>query len=186
MDYESFEKAYSTNELAEILKVSSPSLRRWSIELEKAGYTFAKSKHNGKRLFVQSDVEMFKVFQKMVQDNNITTENASKLIVERFPKEVITGQSLSVQPENSENIQLQQSIIDYMEQMKDEIFTRLDEREQKEKEYIAKRDQSLVESMRATLDTKKEVAELKELVQTLVEQSATKEKKSFWSRIFKK
>lgn len=81
-DHGTTEKAYWTNEIAEMVGVSDSTIRKWCIELEKNGYQFMKGV-NDSRAFTEQDLFTIRRFQNMLKENKLTKESAAVLIVEQ-------------------------------------------------------------------------------------------------------
>lgn len=175
----SFERAYSTKEISDTLSIGDSTLRKWSLALEKNGYTFTKNEQ-GYRLFLEHDIIMLRQFKKLVKEANMPLENAAKLIVERYTEGSVSTGTGVVPVENTENHT--RSLLATEEQAK-EILERLNKQEefnqkliemlQKQQETIDKqnkyinekleaRDQQLMQSLKESQETKKLLLEAKE------------------------
>ncbi|MFC7747308.1 hypothetical protein ACFQU8_08685, partial [Lentibacillus kimchii] len=71
------EKAYATGEVATMLDISVPAVRKYAQILESKGYTFIRSKKKGKyqaRLFVEKDVTALRYLKEIRSKGNTTVD----------------------------------------------------------------------------------------------------------------
>ncbi|MCM3006844.1 DUF3967 domain-containing protein [Priestia koreensis] len=191
---ETFEKAYTTKEIAENLDIGQSTLRKWAMSLEANGYSFAKN-DQGYRLFVERDIEMLTQFKKLVKEQNMPLENASNLIIEHLGQqsfstrtEVALSQETTVVP-TPRSAEVDEKLLAFMEEQ--EAFNQklLAVIEQQQKtiqslesyidEKLEKRDSQMMSVIRESQETKK----------LLLEQKAQKEaqknqKVGFFKRLF--
>lgn len=174
-----FERAYSTREVADTLSIADSTLRKWSMSLEKNGYTFSKNEQ-GYRLFIERDIIVLRQFKKLVQEANMPLDNASNIVVERYKEESF---SLGTGVVPIENKEIKDSSLLATKEQVEEIMKRLEKQEvfnqkliemlQKQQEtiehqqlYIQERlemrDQMLMESLRQSQETKKLLAAAQE------------------------
>lgn len=69
------EKAYWTHEISKLLSVSDGTIRKWCLELEKQGYTFAKGENNS-RAFIVRDYELLLQVKHFIRTDKLTIEKA--------------------------------------------------------------------------------------------------------------
>lgn len=201
-----YEKAYSTKEISLTLEIGTSTLRKWCLALEKSGYNFHRTgrEDNNKRLFVERDLVALKYFKKLVQGENFPLENAAKVIVSKYEQQATELGTPSVLPLNGveqrsskrsddlidqliEKVDQQNQHIMNQEQFNKELLDRLDqqqkyinERLNAHEDRLIKRDELLMQSIRHSLETQKQLAVAKE-------KEITDEKKyGFWGRLFGK
>lgn len=158
------ERAYTTKEISDHLEIGTSTLRKWCLALEEKGYIFARTEGN-KRLFIERDLLALKYFQKLVQGENFSLENASKVIVSRYEKEASESGTPSVPSTvNDEKRSLERSdelisflmeTVEKQEKFNMELLDRLDRQQTYIEERLNKRDELLMQSMRESQETKK-------------------------------
>lgn len=176
---ETFEKAYSPKEISITLDIGDSTLRKWAIALEKSGYTFIRNDQN-KRLFVDSDLVVLKHFQNLVKQHNMQLENAANLVVDRFgkgPSAVGTGTALADNKEEQRDLtrsndEVIAQLLEHIKKQDDfnqELLSRLDQQQKYIEEKLnvieakqVERDNTLLESLRASQETKQLLLEVKE------------------------
>lgn len=189
------EKTYSTKEVSLTLGIGASTLRKWCLALEENGYKFDRAENN-KRLFVERDLVALRYFQKLVQGENFPLGNAAKVIASKYENETSESRTPSVLPQTEEeqrsfkrSDELVQHLIERIEkqeQFNKELLERLDqqhkyinERLSAQEERLLKRDDLLMQSIRASQEAKQEILQI----------AAAKEeerKKGFWGRLFGK
>jgi DNA-binding transcriptional MerR regulator len=174
---------YFAKYISEQLKVTGPTLRRWSQTLESAGHEFKRNTNN-QRIYYNADVEILKTLQTLVT-NGIQVETAAKY--------AITGNAQTdhavVERSNSdidnkldqllEHIQRQDERLDQQERFNRELLAKLEEQHRYITESIERRDQQLMTSIR-------EVQETKRLMAAAEEEKQKEEPKGFFARLFGK
>ncbi|MCM3732990.1 MerR family transcriptional regulator [Fictibacillus nanhaiensis] len=186
-------KAYVTNELSKILNIGTSTLRKWCLALEKNDYEFMRTDQN-KRLYVERDVIALRHFQALVQQNNMSLENAALIVSSKFNKDRSSTGTPSVLQNNEENkrssersepvleqlvehIKMQQEYIERQEQFNKELLTRLDKQQKYIEERLNERDKALTSSIRELQKSNEEIKQLN---------AAEPEKKSLLSRLLGK
>lgn len=178
-DIEYTERAYTTSEVATMLDIAVPTVRKYSQSLESKGYTFLKGKGTGQhqaRLFIESDVTALRYLKDIREKSNMTVDQATSIVIERFGKGAI-------QPIRSNDIQHnEQSDKRYNElkeliQQQNDLIQGLTDKVDKQQGYInerlKERDRILMQSINEMLDSKKQI-------------EAPTEKKGFFARLFNK
>src|SRR5699024_6109127 len=93
-DIEYTEKAYTTSEVATMLDIAVPTVRKYAQTLEKAGYVFLKTKKTGKqqaRLFVEKDIISLRYLIQIREKSNIRVNEAVDVVINKFGKGAIQG-----------------------------------------------------------------------------------------------
>lgn len=178
-DTEYIERAYQTSEVATMLDLAVPTVRKYSQILENKGYTFLRGKGTGQhqaRLFIEKDIKALRYLKDIREKGNMTVDQATSIVIERFGKGAI-------QPIRSNDIQhIDDSDKRYNElkelmQQQSELIQGLTDKVDKQQEYInerlKERDRLLMQSINEMLDSKKQI-------------EAPAEKKGFFSRLFNK
>lgn len=164
-----YEKAYTTSEIATMLDIAVPTVRKYAQNLEKAGYQFLKTEGKA-RLFVDHDIMVFRYLVKLRKETNITVEQATSIIVERFGKGAIHDISGGNTPTVNKYEQ-QSSDIKELKDMIKELTKRLDQQQDYIEKRMSERDNLLLQAIRETQqETQRQIA-------------IAKENKSIWQKL---
>lgn len=145
----------SPGNFGKMLKLNSETLRKYALEIEKAGYVFMKS-DGGHRRYTQADFPVFNFFLSMADQDGIALEAAAKIAVEKTKSaKLITNlpgtdeKSLQVQPifKESGGELVPAELLERFEPVISEITKRLDA-------AAALREQESQRQMREYLDKK--------------------------------
>lgn len=164
------DKPYSPKDVAFALDAGDSTIRKWCIALEEEGYFFSRTDNN-RRVFFERDLVVLRHFQKLVQVQNMSMQNAARIVAPRFKEQ-------PSEQKNSENgvpsirydDGVLEKVFDEIEQLKNlnvQLLKRLDEQQTYIEERLSKRDAVLMESLREVQETKK----------LMIEQKAEEEKK---------
>lgn len=88
-DTDNSEKVYGTSEVADILNIAIPTVRKYSQSLEAQGYQFMRSKVKGRhkaRLYRYSDIEALQYLVNIRTKTNVKVEHATSIVIERLGK----------------------------------------------------------------------------------------------------
>jgi DNA-binding transcriptional MerR regulator len=164
--------AYSPKEISGMLNVGDSTLRKWCIALEGHEYFFARTDNN-RRLFFDKDIIVLKHLRELIQVQNMSLENASKIVTTKYKQD--KEQPSEQQNGNNDERSLEsdtQKILNRLEQLEEFNKTLLDtinkqqkyieERLHKQEERMEKRDSMLMESLREAQETKRLMLEAKE------------------------
>lgn len=186
-----FEKAYTTKEISLTLNIGTSTLRKWCLALEENGYQFTRT-DNQRRLFVEHDLVALRYFQKLVQGENFSLENAAKVIASKYKSEATETVTPSVLPVEYENERSNKRSEEKIEELLDkatkqeqfneellrfnrELMQKLDEQQKYIDESLKKRDEMLMKSISESMETRRLIAAAQE-----------EKKKSFLARLFGK
>lgn len=179
------EKAYSPKEVFTTLDIGDSTLRKWCLALEKNGYSFTRNEKNN-RLYVESDLVVLRHFQNLVKHHNMQLDNAAMLVIDRFGKgafETRTG-SVPVEKEqeqrdldrsNNEPLKTLLEHVRTQEEFNKELLNRLNQQQRYIEEWLNKRDEILMQSIKESIETRK-----------LIAAAQQEKKKGFFSRLFDK
>lgn len=190
------EKAYTTKEISDHLEIGTSTLRKWCLALEENGYKFSRTESN-KRLFVDRDLVALKYFKKLVQGENFSLGNASKVIASKYTSKASETRTPTVLQENDdeqhslrrsdemiqqliEHMKKQDEHIERQERFNQELLERLDKQQTYIEERLNERDKTLVQSLREVQETKKLIAAARE------EQKIEANNKGFFAKLFGK
>jgi DNA-binding transcriptional MerR regulator len=179
------EYGYFAKDVAADLEVTTSTLRRWSIELEKAGYKFERNEKD-QRIYYERDFKAFRELKKLI-NNNVVLVDAINAVVSMDVEGLNASQTPSVYREETRltkqlleelldekiNKAIQQAFEEGRQQGREEIKEIINKVEQRSKE----RDDNLISVIRS-------IQEEKEEVKQLIAASQEQEKKTFWQRLF--
>lgn len=179
------ERPFTAKEVSAILDIGDSTLRKWCIAIEEQEYFFTRTDGN-RRLFFKRDVDLLKRYRRYVQVQNISMQNAAKLVVEGL-SDIVGDEN---EHENNENnvlstrsnnevIERLMNHIEQQEQFNKALLDRLDEQQKYIEERLNKRDETLIQSLR-------EVQETKKLIAAAEEKREEENKKGFLQRLFGK
>ena len=161
---------YFSKDVAEELGITTSTLRRWSIELEKQGYVFSRNE-NGQRVYYERDYKVLRELKKLLS-KSVPFENALKVAITTVSEDENIAKSPSV---NHEIVRLTQeelqSIIKKAVEEEREIV--LEAIDTKLNNFIEQRDRQLVTQLKMAMEQKQ-----------LESQQVEPKKKGIWSRIF--
>ncbi len=179
-----FEKVYTTKEMSLTLNIGTSTLRKWCLSLEENGYTFLRAENN-RRLFVERDLIALRYFQKLVQGENFSLENSSKVIISRYKSEASESGTPSVLVHDEEknkdlkrSDEVMQSLLDHIdkqEQFNRDLLERLDQQQKYIDERLEKRDNLLMDSLKESREERQRIA-----------QAEQESKKGWLARLFVK
>ncbi|GAB4074576.1 hypothetical protein GCM10028778_20790 [Barrientosiimonas marina] len=183
------EKAYATGEVATMLDISVPAVRKYAQILESKGYTFIRSKKKGKyqaRLFVEKDVTALRYLKEIRSKGNTTVDQATSIVIERFGKgaiQAVRGGDTE-QSQQYEGQYTNEDVVNLIKQQ-NELIKDLSERLDEQQEYIntrlKERDQALLQTLDDKLETRKQLASTQES-----EEANESSKPGFFARLFGK
>lgn len=167
----------SSKEIVENLGIGDSTLRKWCLSLEERNYTFVRTDQN-KRMFTDKDLFVLSQFKILVQDKNLSINNAAAVIASKYSNDAVFSdetekeQLPAVQTESPFVSETLQELKAEMEQLKDinrMLLAKLDEQHkyiENRLEYIEnrqeERDKLLMQSLRESQETKQLLLEAKE------------------------
>ena len=170
----------SSKEVIEQIEIADSTLRKWCLALEEQNYNFVRTAQN-KRMFSERDLFVLSQFKVLVQTKNLSISNAAEIIAVKYsgdillPNETEEEQAVALVENNPFFIETLKELKTEMEQLKDMnrlLLAKLDEQQKYIDERLDKRDQMLLDTMKASQETKQLLLEAKE---------AQKKKKSIFS-----
>lgn len=172
-----------SKEVALHLDINKNTLRRWSMELEDAGYEFTRNDKN-QRIYYDRDLVALNDMKKFLEKTQ-SLESAAKAVVKRSKDKVNTEKVLSVIEDDGDKVAFtKDELEDFSRKIAEETAMKTAQLlMEKFNDSIEKRDRQLVQSMRQTLEEKHQQQQLEQ--QRLLEIATAKEEKnSIWSRLF--
>jgi len=85
-------KQYTTNQVATMVGIAVPTVRKYSQHLESKGYVFLKSNNTGKRkkrMYIEKDIETLKYLKKLRNENNMMFEDAINVVINKFSSKTV-------------------------------------------------------------------------------------------------
>jgi len=172
---EDSQRAYWAKDIAELLEISTSNLRRWSIDLENAGYRFYRDEHN-RRAYFEQDIMPLKKLKEFLA-NNMSKNDAVNAVVSMFPKDdngVITIPVIQDTIRLSKR-ELQEIVKEAIEEEREMMFKAF---EAKMNDVVEKRDRILTQQLSRSMEERRlEIAATQEDKET---------KKSWWNKLFSK
>lgn len=171
---EESQRAYWAKDIADLLEITTSNLRRWSIDLENAGYRFYRDEHN-RRAYFEKDIMPLRKLKEFLA-NNMSKNDAIKAVISMFPQE--NNNALTI-PVNDDTMrvskrELQEIVKNAIEEEREMMFRAF---EAKMNDVVEKRDRMLTHEMNRSLEEKR------------LEIAAAAEKessKSWWQKFFGK
>jgi hypothetical protein len=182
-DNNEFEKAYSTNEIANLLGIGDSTLRKWCLALEKEGYRFIRD-DNDNRVFVEHDVIALRQLQEMIKGRKTTIGTAATLIYQRFSRDDRTDRTGIVPYENPRSNERYNSLLEEMKKTQQELLEYRSEQQAFNKALLEqlKQQQEYIENSIKIRDEQlmNAVREMQETRLQLVASEQEKKKKKWW------
>ncbi|WJQ05487.1 MerR family transcriptional regulator (plasmid) [Geobacillus stearothermophilus] len=194
-------KEYSTKDIANIVGIATPTVRKYAQALEKAGYTFIKN-DQGFRIFTDKDIQIFERIKEMSNDTGMPVDRIASMLVNEQKNDAsdpIRIESEVATPLENELKIIDKSDIDRIDRQYEALLKEIEELKQiviAQQKYIDerlnKRDELLLQSIRALQEQKSAMIEgTQKQEKVTLEIAATTEdkrtKKRGWlSRIFGK
>jgi DNA-binding transcriptional MerR regulator len=155
-NHEDTQKAYWAKDIAELLEITTSNLRRWSIDLENAGYRFYRDEHN-RRAYLEKDIMPLKKLKEFLA-NNMSKNDAIKAVVSMFPQD---KNSVFTIPVNDETLRLSkrelheivhEAVKKAVEEEREMMFRAF---EIKMNDNLEKRDRLLTQQLQTTLEERR-------------------------------
>lgn len=173
------EKAYQTSEVAIMLDIAVPTVRKYAQNLERKGYTFIKTKGTGMhqaRLFVEKDIMALRYLKDVREQSNLTVDRATSIVIDRFGRgsiQSVSGNDTLLHLQHDKQYTELKELMHRQTEMIGDLSKRLDKQQDYISRRLEERDRLLIQTLRESLETKKQTA-----LPTF--------KKNFFSRLFSK
>lgn len=163
-------KVYSPSEVAKLLNIKMPTLRKYSILLEKHGYRIERNSQ-GHRYYRDKDVMTLRNVITGTK-SGVTLEESIHTVVNLEGHNTITNVTNNGDEANRNDIAELKELIHKQNDLIKGLTERLDQQQEYIEKRINERDQVLMQSIKEIMESKKQIA-------------ATEiEKKGFFSRLF--
>jgi len=179
------EYGYFAKDVAADLEVTTSTLRRWSIELEKAGYKFERNEKD-QRIYYERDFKTFRELKKLI-NNSVVLIDAINAVVSMDVESLNASQTPSVYREETRLTRqfLEEILDEKINKAMQQAFEEGRQQGQKEiKEMIKKIEKRSEERDDNLMSVIRSIQEEKEEVKQLIAASQEQEKKTFWQRLF--
>lgn len=167
---------YFAKDVASDLEITTSTLRRWSIELEKEGYSFERNEKE-QRIYYERDFKAFRELKKLLS-HSVSFADAIKAVVsmDLESKNALKTPSVYTDEIRLSKRELHEIVHNAVkEAIQDEREAMFQAFEHKINDVVEKRDRVITQELQQTLEERRlEIAAAKEI------------KKSWWEKIFKK
>jgi len=155
----------TAGECAVILKIKDGTLRKYSIEIEKAGHLFHKSER-GHRAYSSDDITIIQRFIDLKKAPGMTLERSAKTLISNLREYGVqvgnTEKESSQERDNNAMTKEQmQEFMDQQQKFNKELLDRLDKQQQYIDNRLNERDRDLIQGIRE-LQEQKQIAATKE------------------------
>ena len=179
------EKAYGTKDIATMVDIAVPTVRKYAQSLEKGGYQFIKNA-SGARVFVEKDAMALRYLKQVREETKISVEQAVNVVLARFDGKPIRSVS---PPDTTELVQYKKQYDDRVDELEKKLELQ-NEMIQKLTEEMIKRENEM-ERREKDRDEKlmRQIREIQETKQLMIETTAAAEEErnlNFWERLFGK
>ncbi|KYD30709.1 MerR family transcriptional regulator [Geobacillus sp. B4113_201601] len=161
-------KEYSTKDIANIVGIATPTVRKYAQALEKAGYTFIKN-DQGFRIFTDKDIQIFERMKEMSNDTGMPVDRIASMLVNEQKNDAsdpIRIESEVATPLENELKMIDESDIGRIDRQYEALLKEIQELKQiviAQQKYIDerlnKRDELLLQSIRALQEQKSAMIE---------------------------
>ncbi|MED1679429.1 MerR family transcriptional regulator [Bacillus subtilis] len=161
-------KEYSTKDIANIVGIATPTVRKYAQALEKAGYTFIKN-DQGFRIFTDKDIQIFERIKEMSNDTGMPVDRIASMLVSEQKNDAsdpIRIESEVATPLENELKMIDESDIGRIDRQYEALLKEIQELKQiviAQQKYIDERlntrDELLLQSIRALQEQKRAMIE---------------------------
>jgi|SRR5690606_14595421 len=169
-------KVYSPSDIAELLNIKLPTLRKYSIMLEERGYNIARNSQNHRYYQDKDIITLRKVIT--ASKSGITLDEAIRNIVSIEQHNSYTNDIDNADTPNNSDIKELKELVYKQNELIKGLAARLDEQQQYIDKRLEERDRLLMQTMKETLEAKKQIAS------TEAAEEKEENKKGFWSKLF--
>lgn len=154
-------KSYWSQEVAKLLGISTSTLRKWSIALEAAGYSFIRDE-NDKRAYLERDIMPLQKMRELLADG-MGMENAANAVILRFAEQMSELGTVAVRQHDERSSERYLEIVNQLQEFRQEnqqlreYMERIDRRMQTQHEGITQllREQLEVRKLLAAANEKR-------------------------------
>ncbi|WP_075983686.1 MerR family transcriptional regulator [Bacillus massilinigeriensis] len=182
---------YATKDIARIVGIATPTVRKYAQALEKAGYSFIKN-NKGFRIFIENDITIFYEIKNLSNNHAIPIDRIAEMIVSDQQEPDSVSDTVPYRLEYSElveklnKVDMINDIMIELEEVKQVNRLLLDHVKQLQESFvntsINDRDKKLVDSMKLSMENRQIKGQLEEIKNALLEISSGKQKKRIFGR----
>lgn len=154
------QSVYGSSDIADTLKIQESTLRKYCLLLEKVGYEFLKNEH-GHRAFFDHDVIVLRKMISLKSSADMTLEEAAKSVLAWKNGNDITVSDTEEKRYITRYNDLLEEFKSFQEQQMNfnkELIQEIRNQQEYIEDRLEQRDRLLMQSMRETLETRKEIA----------------------------
>lgn len=154
------QSVYGSSDIADTLEIQESTLRKYCLLLEKVGYEFLKNEH-GHRAFFDHDVIVLRKMISLKSSADMTLEEAAKSVVAWKNGNDITVSDTEEKRYITRYNDLLEEFKSFQEQQMNfnkELIQEIRNQQEYMENCLEQRDRLLMQSMRETLETRKEIA----------------------------
>ncbi|MBQ0140129.1 MAG: DUF3967 domain-containing protein [Kurthia sp.] len=154
------QSVYGSSDIADTLEIQESTLRKYCLLLEKVGYEFLKNEH-GHRAFFDHDVIVLRKMISLKSSADMTLEEAAKSVVAWKNGNDITVSDTEEKRYITRYNDLLEEFKSFQEQQMNfnkELIQEIRNQQEYIEDRLEQRDRLLMQSMRETLETRKEIA----------------------------
>lgn len=154
------QSVYGSSDIADTLKIQESTLRKYCLLLEKVGYEFLKNEH-GHRAFFDHDVIVLRKMISLKSSADMSLEEAAKSVVAWKNGNDITVSDTEEKRYITRYNDLLEEFKSFREQQMNfnkELIQEIRNQQEYIEDRLEQRDRLLMQSMRETLETRKEIA----------------------------
>ena len=168
-DTNTTQRIYSPKEMAKLLGIADTTVRKYSQELEKAGYHISKNEH-GHRGYYDKDIIVFKQIMEIAKHPDMSLENTIKAVVStHISPDISVPDTKKVAIDNyitreefreyqQKQAEFYKSLLEQQEAQSRHLLEQLRKRDEYIASKLEQRDRDLMAAIRATQETQKMIA----------------------------
>ena len=164
-------KVYSPSEIADLLNIKIPTLRKYSIMLEERGYKIERNSQNHRYYLDKDIITLRRVIT--ARNSGITLDEAIKNIVSIEKDNTYTNAINNTDTDNNDDIKELKEIVHKQNELIQTLTEKMDQQQNYINKRLNKHDEMLMKALNESLEAKKQI-------------TATEEKRRFFKKIFRK
>ena len=164
-------KVYSPSEIADLLNIKIPTLRKYSIMLEERGYKIERNSQNHRYYLDKDIITLRRVIT--ARNSGVTLDEAIKNIVSIEKDNTYTNAINNTDTDNNDDIKELKEIIHKQNELIQTLTEKMDQQQNYINKRLNKHDEMLMKALNESLEAKKQI-------------TATEEKRRFFKKIFRK
>ena len=157
---QALQAVYGSSDIADVLQIQESTLRKYCLLLEKSGYEFLKNEQ-GHRAFFDNDVIVLRKMIALKNDTDMTLEEAVKSVIAWKKGTDITVRDTEEKQYIARYNDLMKEFKSFQEQQmkfNKELIREIRSQQEYIENRLEQRDQLLMQSIRESLEVRKEIA----------------------------